>query len=95
MIKKGCIVFLNKKREKLDWDNNDFSELEVVSEQPKMTDSAVADIPVDDDTKEDLGCAKEVKERPSYAMRTFAARQRAGLDVKPEPRQTRGVEGAR
>ena len=33
-----------------------------------------------------------MKEKPSYATRAVAARRRAGLDVEPEPHQSRGVE---
>ena len=33
-IKRGCIEFLNRAGKKFDWDNDDLSDLEVVSEQP-------------------------------------------------------------
>ena len=34
--KKGCIEFLNRNGENIDWENDDLSELEVVNEQPKL-----------------------------------------------------------
>ena len=52
----------------------------------------MADIPLEDDPDEELGGPLEVKEKPSYVTRAVAARQRAGLDVKSEPRQSRGLE---
>ena len=47
-IKRGCIEFLNKKKEKFDWKNDDLLDLEVVSEQPKLVDRGVADVSEDD-----------------------------------------------
>ena len=94
-IKKGCIEFLNRNGEKFDWDNDDLSDLEVANEQPKLVDRGVADIPEDAASKgsdEELGGPPTVKEKPSYVTRAVAARRRAGLDVEPEPRQSRGVE---
>ena len=64
----------------------------MVNEQPKLVDSEVADIPLDDGLNGELGAPQEVKEKPSYVTRAVAARHRAGLDVKSEPRQPRGVE---
>ena len=64
----------------------------MVSEQPKLVDSGVADIPLDDGPGEELGGSPEVKEKPSYVTRAIAARRRAGLDVEPEPHQSRGME---
>ena len=47
-IKKGCIDSLNRKGEKFYSENDDLSDLEVVSEQPKVVDpGGVADIPLD------------------------------------------------
>ena len=91
-IKKGCINFLNRNGEKFDWENDDLSELEVVNEQPKLVDPGVADIPSDAGLEQELSDLQQVKEKPSYVTRAVAARQRAGLDVKLEPRQSRGVE---
>ena len=84
-IKRGCIKFLNRKGEKFDWDNDDLSDLEVNSEQPKLTDPGVADIPV-----EDLREIDEPK-KPTYVTRAVAARENAGLDREQEPRPARGV----
>ena len=64
----------------------------MVSEQPKLVDSGVADIPLDDGPGEELGGSPEVKEKPSYVTRAVAARRRAGLGVESAPRQSRGVE---
>ena len=66
--------------------------MEVVDEQPKLTDPKVADISVENDDKEDLDGVKEVKGKPSYVARAVAARQRADLIADPEPHTTRGVE---
>ena len=68
------------------------SELEVVSEQPKLVNPGMADIPLAAEPEEELGGPLEVKEKPSYVTRDVAARRRAGLDVELEPRQSRGVE---
>ena len=64
----------------------------MVNEQPKLVDPRVVDIPLDAGPKEELRGSPEVKEKSSYVTRAVAARQRAGLDVKSEPRQSRGVE---
>ena len=68
------------------------SELEVVSEQPKLVDPGVADIPSAAEPKEELGGPHEVKEKPLYVTKAVAARRRVGLDVESVPRQSRGVE---
>ena len=68
------------------------SELEVVSEQPKLVDPGVADIPSAAEPEEELGGAQVVEEKLSCVTRAVAARRRAGLDVEPEPRRSRGVE---
>ena len=52
----------------------------------------MVNIPLDDGPNEELGDLPEVKEKPSYVARAIAARQRAGLDVELEPRQSRGVK---
>ena len=91
-IKRGCIDFLNRNGEKFDWENDDLSELEVVSEQPKLVDPGVAEILLAAEPKEELGGSHEVKEKPSYVTRAVAARRHAGLDVESVPRQSRGVE---
>ena len=39
--------------------NSNLSNLEVVDEQPKLTDPGVMDIPVEDDDEEDLGGVKK------------------------------------
>ena len=91
-IKRGCIDFLNRKGEKFDWDNDDLSELEVVSKQPKLMDPGVAEIPLSAEPEEELGGSPAVTEKPSYVTRAVAAHQRAGLDVESAPRQSRGVE---
>ena len=75
-IKRGCIDFLNRKGEKFDQDDKDMSELEMVSEQPKLVDPGVAEIPL------------SAAEKPSYVTRAVAARRRAGLDVESAPRQS-------
>ena len=90
-IKRGCIEFLNRKKEKFDWENDDLSDLEVVEEQPKVTDPGVADIPEEDEYDEDLGTDKNKKEKPSYVTRAVAARRAAGLDGESGPRAARGV----
>ena len=64
----------------------------MVNEQPKLVDPGVADILLDDGPGEELGSPPEVKERPSYVTRAVAARQRADLDIKLEPCQSRGVD---
>ena len=46
VIKKSCIEFLDRKRKKFDWDNGNLSNVELVDEQPRLTDPGVADIPV-------------------------------------------------
>ena len=92
MNKKGCIKFLNRNGEIFYWENDGLSDLEVVSAQPKVVNPGVANILLDDGSKEDLGGVPEVKEKPPYAMMAIAARRRAGLDVEPEPRQSKGVE---
>ena len=81
-IKRGCIYFLNRNGEKFDWENDDLSELEVVSEQPKLVDSGVAEIPLTAEPEEELGGSHEVKEKPSYVTRAVVACRRAGLDVE-------------
>ena len=48
----------------------------MVNEQPKLVDSEVADIPLDDGLNGELGAPQEVKEKPSYVTRAVAARQR-------------------
>ena len=72
--------------------NVDLSDLEVVSKQPKVVDQGAADIPLDDGPNEELGGPPEVKEKLLYVTRAIAARRRAGLDVEPEPHQSRGME---
>ena len=47
-IKRNCIEFLNRFDKKFDWQNGNLFDLEVVNEQPKVTDPGVADIPVED-----------------------------------------------
>ena len=83
-IKRGCIDFLNRNGETFDWENDDLSklELEVVSEQPKLVDSGVAEIPLTAEPEEELGGSHEVKEKPSYVTRAVVACRRAGLDVE-------------
>ena len=54
-IKRGCIEFLNRAGEKFDWDNDDLSELEVVSGQPRLVDSGVAAVPLSAVPAEELG----------------------------------------
>ena len=92
VIKRGCVDFLNRSGEKIDWENDDMSELKVVSEQPKLVDPGVADIPSTAEPEEELGGPHEVKGKPSYVTRAVAARRRAGLDVESAPHQSRGVE---
>ena len=41
----------------------------MVSEQPKLMDPGVADIPSDAGLEEELGGPPEVKEKPSYVTR--------------------------
>ena len=79
---------MDKNEEKFDWENDNLSELEVVSEQPKLVDPGVADIPLAAEPEEELGGSHEVKEKPSYVTRAVAARRRAGLDVELVPRQS-------
>ena len=81
-----------QKRREFDWENDDLTELEVVNEQPKLVDSGVAETPPNAGPKEELSGSQEAREKPSYVTRGVAARQRAGLDVESEPRQSRGVE---
>ena len=64
----------------------------MISEQPKLVNPGVADIPLDNGPNEELGGPQEVKEKPSYVMSAAAARRRAGLDVESEPCQSQGVE---
>ena len=90
-IKRGCIEFLNRAGKKFDWDNDDLSELEVVSEQPKLVDPGVAEAPLPDAPKEELGASSATPEKPLYYTRAVAARRHAGLDVESAPRQSRGV----
>ena len=85
-IKRSCIEFWNRTGEKFDWDNDDLSELEVISEQPKLVDPGVAEIPLSAAPEEELGGSPAVPEKPSYVTRAVAARRRAGLDVKSAPR---------
>ena len=91
-IKRGCIEFLNRAGEKFDWDKDDLSDLEVVSEQPRLVDPGIAAPPLSPEPEEELGGAPVVPEKPSYYTRAQVARQRAGLDVESTPRQSRGVE---
>ena len=63
----------------------------MVDKQPKLTDPGVADIPVEDDYDQDVLKIDQVREKPSYVTRAVAARQRAGLNSKPEPRASQGV----
>ena len=90
-LKRAALIFFNRNGEKFDWDNDDLSELEVVSEQPKLVDPGVAEIPLAAEPKEELGGSRETKEKPSYVTRAVAARRRAGLDVESVPRQSRGA----
>ena len=53
-IKNGCIKILNRKGEKFDWKNDDLSDLDVASEQPKVGDSGLADIPLDSSPNKEL-----------------------------------------
>ena len=62
-IKRGCIEFLNRTGEKFDWDNDDLSKLEVVSEQPKLVDPGVAAIPLSAAPEEELGGSCKIKSR--------------------------------
>ena len=87
VIKRGCIDFLNRNGEKFDWDNGNLSELEVVSEHPKLVDPGVAEIPLATEPDEELGGSREAIEKPLYVTRAVAARRCAGLDVELEPRQ--------
>ena len=86
-IKCGCIKFLNRKGEKIDWDNNNLSGLEVRDEQPRLTDPGVADIPV-----EEMYDDKDNPEKPSYVTRAVAARKNAGLNREQEPHTARWAE---
>ena len=72
--------------------NDDLSELEVVREQPKLVDPGVAEAPLPDEPKEELGGSPVAPEKPLYYTRAVAVRRRAGLDVEAVPRQSRGVE---
>ena len=54
-IKRGCIEFLNRAGERFDWDNDDLSDLEVVSEQPQLVDPGVAAAPLPPEPEEELG----------------------------------------
>ena len=63
-IQRGYIDFLNRNGEKFDWDNDDLSELEVVSEQPKLVDPGVAEVPLSAEPKEKLGGPGESAEKP-------------------------------
>ena len=78
-IKKGCIEFLNRKGENFDWENDNLSDLEVVSEQPKAVDPGVADIPLDNGPYEELGGASEVKEKAFTCHEGCCSPSRAGL----------------
>ena len=53
--KKGLYRVFNRRGEKFDWDNDDLSELEVVSEQPKLVDPGVAEAPLPTEPKGELG----------------------------------------
>ena len=72
-IKRGCIIFLNRNGEKFDLKNGNLSKLELVSEQPKLVDPGVAEIPSVAEPEEELGRSRETKEKPSYLTRTVAA----------------------
>ena len=63
----------------------------MTSEQPKLVDPGVAEIPLSAAPEEELGGSPVVPEKPSYHTRAVAARRRAGLDVESAPRQSRGV----
>ena len=56
----------------------------MVSEQPKVVDSGVAGIPLDNSPNKELGGAPEVKEKPAYVTMVVLARWRAGLNVEPD-----------
>ena len=54
-IKKGCRNdFLSRKGETFDWKNDDLSDLEMFSEQPKVVNPGVADILLDDSPDKEL-----------------------------------------
>ena len=91
-IKRDCICFLNRNGEKLAWENDNLSELEIVSEQPKLVDPGVAEIMLVAEPKEELGGSRETKEKPSYVTRAVAARRHADLGIESVPRQSQGVE---
>ena len=66
-IKKGCTHFLNRKGENFDWENDDLSDLAVVSEQPKVVDPGMVDILLDNSPNEELRgacCCSERACRP-------------------------------
>ena len=82
------VDFLNRNGENFDWENGDLSELEVVSEKPKLVDPGVAEILLAAEPKEELGGSQEAKEKHSYVTRAVAVRRRAGRDVELVPRQS-------
>ena len=83
---------MNRNGENFEWENDDLSKLEVVSEQSKLVDPGVADIPLATEPEKELVGSREAIEKPSYVTRAVAARRRAGLDVESAPSQSRGVE---
>ena len=54
---------MNRNREKFDWKNDDLSELEVVSEQPKLLDPGVTEIPLAAKLDKELGGSRENKRK--------------------------------
>ena len=58
----------------------------------KNVDSGMADVPLDNGPNKELGGAPPEVKKPLYVTRAIAVRRRAGLDVEPVPRQSRGVE---
>ena len=79
-IKQDCIEFFNRKRRELDFENGNFSELEFVNDQQKLTDPGVVDIMVEDEFDEDISAKEKAKEKSSYVTRAVVAHRRAGLN---------------